>query len=71
MKDYLQDLWAFKKAFIYLSIILGFVNWVFSSDVRLVSCIIGSLISTIILFTIIYLLDRFGWLDKIAKFLLK
>jgi hypothetical protein len=71
MKDYLQDLWAFKKGFIYLSIILGFINWLFSSDLSLVSCIISTFISSIILFTIIYLLDRFGWLEKIAKFLFK
>lgn len=71
MKDYLQDLWGFRRVFIYSALILGFINWIFSSDLRLVCCIIVSFFSTIILFTIIYLLDKFGWLEKIAKFLFK
>lgn len=71
MKDYLKDLWVFKRGLFYISLILGFMNWIFSSDLRLVSCIVGSFVSTIILFTLIYFLDRFGWFEKIAKFLFK
>lgn len=67
MRRYLSVLWDFRKVLFYLSIILGFTNWIFSSDLRLVSCIIGTFISNIILFTVIYLLDRFGWLEKLFK----
>ena len=72
MKDYLHDLWFFRKAFLCFSIVLGFINWVFVyENLNLVQSIILAFINCVILFTIIYLMDKFNMFEKIAKFLFK
>ena len=72
MKDYLIDLWFFRRVFIYGSVIFGFINWLCgTTKFNFVGCVIFSFINIFILFTIIYLLDKFNMFEKIGKFLFK
>jgi hypothetical protein len=72
MKDYLKDLGFFRRLFIYGSVIYGFVNWACGlTKLDLMGSVLSSFISIVILFTIIYLMDKFNLFEKIIKFLFK